>query len=198
MGTTTNNGWTYPESTDLVKDGATAIETLATDIDTTLGVYAPSTSGLELINTTSFSAVSSFSLPADTFSATYENYKIVISDLSTSAGSTTYFRMRAAGSDATGANYNSYWWFFVGSSGNGFAGTSTSAPQLWDNVNAVTIEIFRPFSALVTNVLSSATGSGNMILAGGNHALTNSYDSMSFIRTSGTMTGKYSVYGYNI
>jgi hypothetical protein len=49
MGTTTNNGWTYPESTDLVKDGATAIQTLADDIDTTLGVYAPSTSGLTLI-----------------------------------------------------------------------------------------------------------------------------------------------------
>ena len=106
--------------------------------------------------------------------------------------------MRAAGSDATGSDYNSYWWYFVGTSGNGFAGTSTNAPQLYDNVQAQTIEIFRPYTATVTNVLSSATTTGNMILAGGNHTLTNSYDSMSFIRTSGTMTGKYSVYGYNI
>jgi hypothetical protein len=36
-GTTTNNGWDYPTSTDYVKDGATAIETLATDIDTSTG-----------------------------------------------------------------------------------------------------------------------------------------------------------------
>jgi hypothetical protein len=36
-GTTTNNGWDYPTSTDYVKDGATAIETLATDIDTSVG-----------------------------------------------------------------------------------------------------------------------------------------------------------------
>jgi hypothetical protein len=38
MGNTANNNWPYPESTDLVKDGATAIENLADAIDTTLGV----------------------------------------------------------------------------------------------------------------------------------------------------------------
>lgn len=36
-GTTTNNAWTYPTSTDLVKDGATAIQTLADGIDTSTG-----------------------------------------------------------------------------------------------------------------------------------------------------------------
>jgi hypothetical protein len=36
-GTTTNNGWDYPTSTDYVKDGATAIQTLADDIDTSVG-----------------------------------------------------------------------------------------------------------------------------------------------------------------
>lgn len=33
MGTTPNNGWPYPESTDFVADGATAIENLADAID---------------------------------------------------------------------------------------------------------------------------------------------------------------------
>jgi len=36
-GTTTNNGWTYPTSTDLVTNGASAIQTLATGIDTSIG-----------------------------------------------------------------------------------------------------------------------------------------------------------------
>jgi len=36
-GTTTNNTWTYPTSTDLVKDGAAAIQTLADGIDTSTG-----------------------------------------------------------------------------------------------------------------------------------------------------------------
>lgn len=35
--TTTNNGWDIPQSTDLVKDGATAIATLGQDIDTSVG-----------------------------------------------------------------------------------------------------------------------------------------------------------------
>jgi hypothetical protein len=73
MGNTANNNWPYPESTDLVKDGATAIENLADAIDTTLGVFVPSNPGLTLINTTSFSGVSSISLPASTFTSTYRN-----------------------------------------------------------------------------------------------------------------------------
>jgi hypothetical protein len=39
-GTTTNNGWTYPTSTDLVRNGATAMGTLAAAIDTSLGKVA--------------------------------------------------------------------------------------------------------------------------------------------------------------
>lgn len=35
-GTTSAFGWTYPTSTDLVKDGASAIQTLATGIDTSM------------------------------------------------------------------------------------------------------------------------------------------------------------------
>jgi hypothetical protein len=36
MATTTNYGWTTPDNTDLVKDGASAIRTLGSSIDTTL------------------------------------------------------------------------------------------------------------------------------------------------------------------
>lgn len=42
MPTTTNNGWTTPADTDLVKDGAAAIRTLGNAIDATLGVYSAS------------------------------------------------------------------------------------------------------------------------------------------------------------
>jgi hypothetical protein len=37
MATTTNNGWTTPDDTDLVKDGALAIRDLGQDIDTSVG-----------------------------------------------------------------------------------------------------------------------------------------------------------------
>ena len=58
-GTTTNNGWDYPTSTDLLKDGALAIQTLATDIDTSVGTgllawtsYTPTFTNLTLNNGT--------------------------------------------------------------------------------------------------------------------------------------------------
>ena len=43
MPTTTNYGWTTPADTDLVKDGASAIRTLGTSIDTTTKALNPST-----------------------------------------------------------------------------------------------------------------------------------------------------------
>lgn len=52
MATTTNNGWTIPASTDYVKDGYAAIDTLGQAIDTSIGTgllawqsYTPSFSG---------------------------------------------------------------------------------------------------------------------------------------------------------
>jgi hypothetical protein len=85
MPTTTNFGWTTPADTDLVKDGAAAIRTLAGNIDTSLvdlkggtsGQYLaknsntdldyvwstlPAAGGLTLISSTTLSAVSSLSL----------------------------------------------------------------------------------------------------------------------------------------
>jgi len=39
MGTTSNYSWPYPESSDYVADGATAIENLADAVDTTVGGF---------------------------------------------------------------------------------------------------------------------------------------------------------------
>ena len=43
MATTTNYGWTTPDDTDLVKDGASAIRSLGTSVDTTTKALNPST-----------------------------------------------------------------------------------------------------------------------------------------------------------
>jgi hypothetical protein len=74
--TTTNYGFDIPQSTDLVKDGATAIATLGQDIDTAMNTaLGTKKAGMVLLNTTSFSGVSSQSIN-DCFSATYDYYKI--------------------------------------------------------------------------------------------------------------------------
>lgn len=63
MATTTNNAWTIPVSTDLVKNGATAISTLGSAIDTSIGkgllawqTYTPTLSGGWTVGTGSFDA----------------------------------------------------------------------------------------------------------------------------------------------
>ena len=43
MATTTNYGWTTPDDTDLVKDGAAAIRTLGSSVDTTTKNLNPET-----------------------------------------------------------------------------------------------------------------------------------------------------------
>ena len=61
--TTTNYGFDIPQSTDLVKDGATAIATLVQDIDTAMNTaLGTKKAGMVLLNTTSFSGVASQSI----------------------------------------------------------------------------------------------------------------------------------------
>jgi hypothetical protein len=194
MGTTTNNGWTYPESTDLVKDGATAIETLATDIDTTLGVYAPSTSGLELINTTSFSGVSSQSFN-NVFSATYDNYRVIM-DLT--AGSNITMRLRVGGADNSTANYANQ--FNFGAWNNTLQGVGSIGNTSWPVPGVTTVsqsvrDFMKPFLATQTDVLglyAINTDTGNW---SSQFRASTSFDGFSIIGTS--VSGTVSVYGFN-
>lgn len=96
-GTTTNYGWTYPTSTDLVKDGATAIQTLATGIDTTSA--GSNAAGLVFIKSQTIgSAVTSVTVTG-AFSTTYDAYKIIVNGGVASGGMNFGFRM---GTAATG------------------------------------------------------------------------------------------------
>ena len=109
-GTTTNYAWTYPTSTDLVKDGATAIQTAIQGADTTLftalgGAYP----GMRLIKSVTVgSAVSSVSVTG-AFSSTYENYFITISGLTVSVNTGTmgFLFEDSGGTALTSGNYGS-------------------------------------------------------------------------------------------
>ena len=102
--TTTNYGFDIPQSTDLVKDGATAIATLGQDIDTAMNTaLGTKKAGMVLLNTTSFSAVASQSIN-DVFSSTYDNY-LIVCDITSSTDQEVFFRLRASGSDLTSNVY---------------------------------------------------------------------------------------------
>lgn len=200
MPTTTNNGWTIPADTDLVKDGAAAIRTLGNAIDSTLGVYSSATSGLIKINTTSFSAVSSQSIN-DVFSSTYSHYAIIFNG-STSGGSSVWLRLRASGTDETGSNYTYQGLRGATSTADAFTGTSTGF-LMTSNAAAsnqfFVATIFNPNVAantyLISNTIQNVPATAQL---GNYHTLSTAYTGFTLIPiTTGTITGTVSVYGYN-
>jgi hypothetical protein len=201
--TTTNYGFDIPQSTDLVKDGATAIATLGQDIDTAMNTaLGTKKAGMVLLNTTSFSGAVSFSLPADTFTAAYENYKILVK-LTDSPSVALNVRLRASGADNTSALYNQQLLSLFGTT----VSTSRSVTQTsWDigngdDLNVIDMTLYAPF-------LSERTGGifqvGRQVQGAGiegyqayvGHNSTTSFDSLTFFQSS-NIQGKVSVYGFN-
>jgi hypothetical protein len=204
MGNTANNNWPYPESTDLVKDGATAIENLADAIDTTLGVYTPSSSGLTLINTTSFSAVSSQTFTGLT--STYNHFRIIIKLSAASVVvSEMRLRMSLSGTPATGSDYTfrgaEYTSSVVLNTGSNVAYFtlgyhSNNAPAN----TGIVLDLIALSQATRTNVHSSTMGFDNIqqraTTTHGVHNLATAYNEVVLLSDTGTFTGEASIFGY--
>ena len=228
MATTTPNfGWSVPTSSDLVKNGATAIETLGDSIDASLvdlkgGTTGqvlskatgpdmdftwttPSTaSGLTYITGPSVSAVSSVSLPNDTFTSTYLNYKIIF-NLTAAAGAITEtrFRLRASGTDNTSAVYSNGGTEINSAGGGSASSGQTQTSVLWGNIATSTpqftqfeMTMFSPKASVYTcfNV-NGSKGTATWKAMTGFHESTTSFDAMTFYPDAGTITGSYRVYG---
>ena len=207
--TTPNYGWPVPTSTDLVKDGATAIEALGDAIDATVFASSP---GLVKINTTSFSAVASQSFN-NVFSATYNNYRIVAQFSSPSADANLRLRYRKAGTDNSAAS--SYFGMFSRASAAGTTGvlntngeTSLSLITLDlanpERVYGFSYDVLNPFVSSFTALIGNGTGieldSSNFYGFSGasHHRVTDSFDGFTIFPASGNITGSVSVYGYNL
>jgi len=249
MATTTNYGWDTPDDTDLVKDGAAAIRTLGSSIDTTTknlnpqtttgalayrsatsnvntalpigtagqvltvnsGATAPewaaaASGSIVLINTTSFSAVASQSL-TNVFSTTYDNYLILIDAYGSTTSTDILGRLGASASYDTGSNY-SYGTLGINRAGGATQVTNGDALTSWElgtdtsttTTSFVTISmtILSPFLAVSTNFHSQSWSRQGMNSrsGGGTHDLTNSYTDFQLVASTGTITGKISIYGY--
>jgi len=195
--TTPNYGWDVPTSTDYVKDGATAIETLGDDIDATLwtalgGAYP----GLRLIKKQTIGTGVSSVAVTSAFSATYDNYKIMVAGgsfsgndyltLSFSANSHNYsfnyVDYSGASSYARGANTASFAFMGYGYSGDGITAS---------------IDVMSPFLAKRTAVNASASGELWSGTCTGIHKQAISYSGFTLATGGATMTGgTIYVYGY--
>ena len=160
-----------------------------------------------LLNTTSFSGVSSQSINS-IFSSTYDNYRIIFSEL---VGSTTinnvFLRLRKSGTDNTSNIYYRQVLENSSTSVNAARVTQTqflaAVVQSTSNVSAV-LDVFSP------NVATQRTGcflvshydtpaNITSVSAPQVHDLASSadFDGFTFLTAGGTVTGKVSVYGYN-
>jgi hypothetical protein len=199
--TTPNYGWPVPTSTDLVKDGATAIEALGDAIDAT--VFGLPESGFALIKTQTIgTAVASVTVTA-AFSATYDNYRIILAGGSHSTGGVIIGLQM--GATATGYYWGTSAGLYSSASGSFSNGSNASS---WGRAGigqttgmAVDVNIYNPFNTAVTTMSQayiSAEAAGSSGAGGGYLTGTTSYTAFTLTPSSGTMTGGIiRVYGYN-
>ena len=163
------------------------------------------TPGLVYITGAAFSAQSTVSMAASTFTSTYKNYQVFLDITSVSAQLHVSVRVNNAGTPRTAASY--FWGTGVMNTAAAYTGSgagSSSTPQIVgaDGTRGYggLISVFDPTNASsYTHV--SAAGNGNV--SGTNGAIFGAYfynaaeahDGLTFVTSTGTMTGFYRVYG---
>jgi hypothetical protein len=161
--------------------------------------------GLVLLNTTSFSAVSSFSLPTNTFTSTYSNYKLLVTLDSKSASGNLNLRFRVAGTDNT---TNNYWSSQGGINNSGVyangtgsnPGTAATFTATWNTTGGfIDLGIYRVGYSAKPSFQGFHQQSFGTVqqYVGGILDDTIVADSLTITSSAGTITGSYSVYGYN-
>jgi len=190
MATTTKMAIPYPASTDLVKDGATNMQSLATQVD--------AKTGLVLISTTTMSAVSSQSVN-DVFSTNYDNYRILING--TTITGTLTMRLRVSGADSSAASYkmdlygatlwtNSAYGGYQESGSTNFNVLAESSPA------SISLDIMNPFNSAKTFLHGETSQNDRGRSWQGVFDATTSFTGFSLIPGT-NITGTVSVYGYN-
>jgi hypothetical protein len=140
------------------------------------------------------------------FTSAYENYRVMLNVTAPTSG-TTYItgRMRAAGTNAAGANYT---FCYSGSSAGGFQGNYSTGQTSFsikgdgsvETPMGVAFDITSPALAVATGIPSLATfgllsGNNGMLHIMQRHTLATAYDGMSLLVASGTMSGTLRIYG---
>ena len=209
MSNTTNYGWNIPDNTDLVKDGALAIRTLGSAIDTSMNTaLGTKKSGMVLLTTQSFTGVATSSFPANSFNSTYTNYMAVVRlDSQTSDGaygwrlvnagtaaSTAYFTggiRVTVGGTVSGQGGSNVGYFWLGDIDAGTTARNSSATWIISPNVAVNTHFYS--QGFMTDTTGGYFGCWN----NGNQNDATAYDTMQIYATAGNLTGTMALYGVN-
>jgi hypothetical protein len=210
MATTTNYGWTTPDNTAYVKDGASAIRTLGSSVDTSMfaALQAKKASSV-LVASGTFTGASSFDV-SSCFTSTYANYRVTVTIDSSTTSDQVYFRwLTGTVTPDTGTVYT-YSGSFSNMSGGSFnaisddndtkghigVNYSSGANNFFDveisNPNTVKKAgwLYRCIGVNSTNALQTFWGAGTT-------QTTTQYTGFRLLANTGTLTGSIAVYGYN-
>jgi hypothetical protein len=181
-------------------------QTLVADSTASTGLKwaTPATpaSGLTLITSTDFSAVTTASVNS-CFSATYSRYRIIVNFNSTGGGTDVVVKMRVSGTDSSAASYDSKT-MYAESAGvwqSFWKNAQTTGFNALGNMPAtggiLTFDISNPFQSQQTNATMQAGHRDRMTNGTWSFAASTSFDGLSFISsTANTLTGNYKIYGY--
>lgn len=160
--------------------------------------------GLTFLTSATFTTASTVSLPTSTFTSTYTNYVIDLTVTACSAANDFGMRGRTSGTDLSttvydyavnGGKTNSTTYTFGGASADRIylASMSTATPYRG------TLRLFSPQTTANTYVSTNGVGVESSIAATANAMgvvrSSAQFDSVTFIPSTGTITGFYNVYG---
>jgi hypothetical protein len=199
--TTPNYGWDVPTSTDYVKDGATAIETLGDDIDATLYTINNGSNkvGLHLINTTTLTSATNTTI-SNVFTSAYDNY-IIEYRINTGVSTTVELRMASGGTPTSGGTDYAwsrvYWTTTQAALNNG--GSNSQAYIAFASVSATvpangSIHVFSPALASPTGMNGTSSYATLAEAMYGRHGLSTAYDGFNLVSGS-AISGVIRVYG---
>ena len=167
--------------------------TLATTADTAAA------GGMVLITSQAFTASTAIN-HNNTFSATYDYYRIMFTGVASSGPS---IRLRVGGVNSATANHYNWAGRYEGTTASAFNSSTATEWQLYPGgygYSHFVLDVLNPFlaepsSVMAQGILFNAGGTQYAWWMNGLHQLSTSYDGFSLLWTSVT-TGKISVYGY--
>lgn len=198
MATTTNYSWTTPNDSDAFRNGASAIRTLGSSVDTTLftalgGAYP----GLRLVKKQTIgSAVPSVTV-TNAFSATYENYKIIVSGGLGSGAAAINFQFSGSTSGYSNSLIFNTWGTTAITAIAPVTSSFYYAAYMNTGMLDANIDVNGPFLAKASTLFNSWKTTSEGGTATCYHGVASSYTGFVLTPTGGTMTGgTIYVYGY--
>ena len=143
------------------------------------------------------------------FSATYLNYLCLINITAVSATDADLnVRMRVGGVDSSAASYVSNTYQNNGATAGGNRASAQTSFAFGNMASSKQTQLatqatfYDPFQTITTKVLSQSnrwnSSDNNQFILAGEHQVSTSYDGVSFIPSTGTISGKIRIYGYTL